>query len=173
MSPPEPEFSRMVQVSRLRAAGETIDIAASPAERAGVAVRLGLAAVDALTASVRLTPLGAGVVAAEGTIRARLTQTCVVSLDPFEQELEAPLRLVFRPGSAADRAADQTVDPEAEDETPYEGGRFDLGEAVVETLALALDPWPRRPGALLEVPPPEAGPDGPFAGLARRSRGLT
>lgn len=169
---PEPEFSRPIDVGRLRSSGEAIDFTASPAECAGVAARLGLDAVGALSASVRLTPAGSGVVAAVGTIRARLTQTCVVSLEPFERTLEVPLRLVFRPGSEADFAADQTVDPEAEDEVPYEGGRFDLGESVVETLALSLDPWPRRPGAVLEVPPPQdALPDGPFAALARRRKG--
>jgi uncharacterized metal-binding protein YceD (DUF177 family) len=168
---PEPEFSWPVEASRLRGSGETIALAASPAECAGVAARLGLDAVGALGASVRLTPAGAGVVAAEGTIRARITQTCVVSLEAFEQTLEVPLRLAFRPGSEADLAADQTIDPEAEDEVPYEGGRFDLGESVVETLALALDPWPRRPGAVLDVVPQEVPTDGPFAALARRRRG--
>jgi uncharacterized metal-binding protein YceD (DUF177 family) len=169
---PEPEFSRPIEVGRLRGSGETIELAASPGECAGVAARLSLEAVGALSASVRLTPSGSGVVVAEGTILAHLTQTCVVSLEPFAQTLEVPLRLVFRPGREADLAADQTIDPEAEDEVPYEGGRFDLGESVVETLALALDPWPRRPGAVLEVPPPQdAPPDGPFAALARRRKG--
>jgi hypothetical protein len=168
----QPEFSRVIEVGRLRAGGESMDLAASPAECASVARRLGIASLARLDASVRLVPAGAGVVDAEGTIRARLTQICVVSLDPFEQTLEVPLRLVFRPGSEVDLAADQTVDPETEDEVPYEGGRFDLGESVVETLALALDPWPRRPGAVLDVPPPpDLPPDGPFAALARRQKG--
>ena len=137
-----------------------------------LATRLGLEAVGALGASVQLTPAGAGVVMAEGTIRAHVTQTCAVSLEPFEQTLEVPLRLIFRPGSEDDLAADQTVDPEAEDEVPYEGSRFDLGESVVETLALSLDPWPRRPGAVLDVPSPQEAPaDGPFAALARRRKG--
>jgi uncharacterized metal-binding protein YceD (DUF177 family) len=166
---PAPEFSRRVEVARLRAAGETTELAATPAERAALARRLGLEALGELAAAARLTPAGNGVVDVEGAIRARLRQLCVVSLEPFEQVLEVPLRLVFRPGSEADLAADQTLDPEAEDEVPYEGGRFDLGEAVVETLALALDPWPRRPGAVLVVPPADAAPpDGPFAALARR-----
>ncbi|WP_439578055.1 YceD family protein [Elioraea sp.] len=169
---PAPEFSRPVEVARLRTGGETMEIAASPAECEAVARRLGIEAVAALEASVQLVPVGAGVVDAAGTIRARLTQTCVVSLDPFEQALEVMLRLVFRPGTEADLAADQTVDPETEDEVPYAGGRFDLGDSVVETLALSLDPWPRRPGAVLELPPPdEPAPDGPFVALARRRKG--
>lgn len=168
----QPEFSRLIEVGRLRTGGDCMDLAASPAECASVARRLGIPSLALLEARVELVPAGAGVVDAEGTIRARLTQICVVSLDPFEQALEVPLRLVFRPGSEADLAADQTVDPETEDEVAYEGGRFDLGESIVETLALALDPWPRRPGVVLEVPPlSEAPSDGPFAALARRRKG--
>lgn len=167
-----PEFSHPVQVDRLRAGGETVALAATAAERAAVAQRLGLESIALLEASVALLPAGRGVIAAEGRVAARVVQVCVVSLEPFEQALDVPLRLVFRPGTEADLAADQTVDPEAEDEVPYEGGRIDLGEVVVETLALALDPWPRRPGAVLEIPAPEAGAaDGPFAALARRRKG--
>jgi uncharacterized metal-binding protein YceD (DUF177 family) len=167
-----PEFSHPVQVERLRAGGETVALAATESERAAVAHRLGLEAMALLEASVALIPVGAGVVAAEGDVRARVTRICVVSLEPFEQALAIPLRLVFRPGTEADLAADQTLDPESEDEVPYEGGRFDLGEAVVETLALALDPWPRSPGAVLEIPPAaDAAEAGPFAALARRRKG--
>jgi uncharacterized metal-binding protein YceD (DUF177 family) len=168
---PCPEFSRIVEVARLRAEGETLELIASPAECAALARRLGLEAVASMGAVAHLVPAGAGVVEVTGAIRARLSQICVVSLDPFDQTLEVPLRLVFRPGTEADLAADQTIDPETEDEVPYEGGRFDLGESVVETLALALDPWPRRPDAVLEVPPPAESPsDGPFAALARRHK---
>lgn len=168
---PAPEFSRPVQVERLRAGGEQVDLVASPAECAAVAHRLGLESVAGLEAGLRLVPQGRGIVAAEGAVRARVVQVCVVSVEPFEQALDIPLRLVFRPGTEADLAADQTLDPESEDEVPYEGGRVDLGEAVVETLALALDPWPRRPGAVLEMPPEgESAPDHPFAALAKRRR---
>ena len=167
---PAPEFPRPVQVDRLRAGGESLALAASAAEREGVARRLGLDSLGQLEASVALQPIGGGVVVAEGRIAARVVQTCVVSLEPFEQALEVPFRLVFRPGSEADLAADQTLDPESEDEVPYEGGRLDLGEAVVETLALAIDPWPRRPGAVLDLPPSDAVPAGPFAALARRRK---
>lgn len=168
---PAPEFSRLLEVDRLRAGGETVAVAATAAERDGIARRLGLETVGLLEASVSLQPAGAGLVVAEGRIAARVVQTCVVSLEPFEQALDVPIRLVFRPGTETDQAADQTLDPESEDEVPYEGGRIDLGEAVVETLALALDPWPRRPGAVLDLPPAQTAAEGPFAALARRRKG--
>ena len=58
------------------------------------------------------------------------------------------------------------LDLEAEDEIPYEGTSIDLGEAASEQLALALDPFPRKPGAEL---PGSVGPheSGAFAALAK------
>ncbi|MFQ3622682.1 MAG: DUF177 domain-containing protein [Acetobacteraceae bacterium] len=167
-----PELSRPVAADRLRAEGETVVVEATAAERDAVRARLGLAGLDALSASVALRPDGRGVVSAEGVLRARVTQVCVVSLEPFATVVETPFRLVFRPAGPGEGAADQTLDPEAEDEVTYEGTAFDLGEAMVETLALALDPWPRRPGAVLEIPASAAaaGPS-PFAALARRRPG--
>lgn len=167
---PVPEFSRPIEVARLAPGGEAIALVATAGECAALARRFGLEALAELAATLSLSPGAGGVVAASGSLRARFTQRCVVTLEPFEQTLEIPVQLVFRPATAADRAADQTLDPEAEDELPYEEGWFDLGEAVAETLALALDPWPRRPGAVFE-PPPEPPAAGPFAALARLGRG--
>jgi hypothetical protein len=54
---------------------------------------------------------------------------------------------------------------------PIEGGSIDLGEAVAETMALALDPYPRAPGAEAALraagvlTEDEARPAGKLAGL--------
>jgi uncharacterized metal-binding protein YceD (DUF177 family) len=55
------------------------------------------------------------------------------------------------------------------DVIPYEGGTIDLGEVAAETMALALDPFPRGPNA--EAVLKEAGvlseeQAGPFGVLA-------
>ena len=53
----------------------------------------------------------------------------------------------------------------------YDGAAADLGEAVAETMSLALDPYPRAPGAAGALndagimDPGEAGPFGALAGL--------
>ncbi|MBV9776353.1 MAG: DUF177 domain-containing protein, partial [Acetobacteraceae bacterium] len=89
---------------------------------------------------------------------------CVVTLDEFEAELTESFTVRFVP----EGAESPEIDPEAEDEIPYRGRTIDLGEAVSEQLALALDLYPRRPGALL--PEAEAAPPGPFAGLGALRR---
>ena len=83
--------------------------------------------------------------------------------------MDEPVRLrILAPGEAP------SEDPEAPDEIEAEGDSVDLGEAIAEQLALALDPYPRVPGAALpgEGEGEEPPPSGPFAGLAAlRKRG--
>jgi len=49
------------------------------------------------------------------------------------------------------------------------GEALDLAAYVVEALALALDPFPRKPGAVFVSPAP-VGETSPFAALARLTR---
>ena len=100
---------------------------------------------------------------AEGALRARVTQVCVVSTDPFEAELSEDFVLCFAP---EDEIPDEIDPNDPVDMVPMTGETIDLGEAAAEQLALALDPYPRRPGA---EPPwfEEAAPPAPFAALAR------
>ena len=60
--------------------------------------------------------------------------------------------------------------PEAEGPPEPVGPQgIDLGEAVAQQLAIALDPYPRAPGAALPEEPRAAG--GPFAALKSLKRG--
>lgn len=165
------EFPRPVAVARLKAEGNAIAIEAGPEEREAVRARLGLEGLDRLSAELTLQPLGAGLVAARGSLRAEVRQVCVVTLEPFAATLTAPVRLVFRPVRPGEETAEVELDPEAEDEVLYAGPDIDVGEAVVETLALALHPWPRRPGATFTWSEQDEKQDdrqSPFAVLKRR-----
>ena len=153
-----PEMPRPLAVDRLP--GELL-VEADEAERDLLSRRLRIEAVLSLTCRFRLRRAGAAVLA-DGALDARVVQSCVVSLEPVEQEVHELFTLRFVP-SGEEREDD---DPEAPDELPYEGGRIDLGEAAAEQLALALDPYPRRPDAVLEAGGEEDGTANPFAGLA-------
>jgi len=160
-----PEFSRLVPLERIRAAGLTITVEADAAERAALAVRLGLPELCALSCRFRLRPAQAGAVAAEGALRARVRQVSVVSLEEFEAEVVEDFLLRFVPeGSEA-----AELDPESVDEMPYAGDVIDLGEAAAEQLALALDPYPRREGEELPVDV-EPTPENPVRRRARLRR---
>jgi uncharacterized metal-binding protein YceD (DUF177 family) len=158
-----PELHRTVLADRIGGASFEVAVEATETERAALALRMRLPAILALRCDFRLVRLTADCILAEGELRARIVQTCVISLDDFEAEVEERFRLRFVP--AGEESDD--LDPEADDEVGYSDGMLDLGEAAAEQLALALDPYPRAPGA--ELPEIEAGPtDHPFAALRRR-----
>jgi hypothetical protein len=179
-----PELRRPLAADRVRGAGLDRRVTATEVECQAVAARLQIPAVLALECDFHLEPEAGGAVQAEGVLRARLLRECVVTLEPFETATESRFRLRFVPQAAPVRpptggvdddedleSEAEAVDPESEDEVPFEGAFIDLGEAAVEQLALELDPYPRSPGAAL--PPLEGedpAPASPFAALARRTR---
>lgn len=171
-----PEFSRLV---RLTPDAREVTLEATAAERAALAGRFGILGIGALSATLRLQPEPGGSVRVRGRLRAEVEQACVVTLEPVVQQVDAPLDLrILEEGEVP---ADD--DPESPDEIESAGGQVDLGEAVAEQLALALDPYPRAPGASMpELDPPEpepeaapeSAPDGrpnPFAKLAKLRQG--
>lgn len=169
------ELSRVVETERLGPEGLKLTVEASPEERRHLAERFDLVSVDSLTAEVEIGSEPDGVsFRLQGRLRADVVQSCVVTLDPVPAHIEESFERVYAPGrpAAADHGRHEAwVDPSAEEPAePLIDGRIDVGEAIAEELGLALDPYPRRPGASL----PEAyGPDGrkgedsPFAGLKR------
>ncbi len=166
-----PEFSRPVALDTLGEAGRRIEIAADDAERGALARRFSLIAIDRLTAEAALRRAGR-IVTATGRIAGAVTQACVATGAPVAQEIDEPFEIVFRPQPDDSRADEEVELGEGELDTVfYTGGAVDLGEAAAETLALALDPYPRAPeaGTALKAAgvksEEEAGPFGALAGL--------
>lgn len=166
-----PEFSRPVRVDTLGEEPQSIAIEAEARERAALARRFGLVAIDSLRAEVTLRHTGTDVIAA-GRLDAQVTQSCVATAEPVAETVDAPFELEFRPQPEAGRPDEEVELSEAEmDVVFYEGESIDLGEAVAETLALSLDPYPRAPGAEAALKAAgvtseeEAGPFGALAGL--------
>lgn len=162
-----PEFSRPLPADRVPAAGSLENITAEPAELKALAARMKLPAIHALSAEIRATPWRGGGIKLEGHITADLEQVSVISLEPFRETVSLPLaRYFLPPGAAAGSSGEEDADP-------IQGGSIDLGEVVAETLALDLDPYPRKPGEAFaehvedaESPP---GSRSPFAVLGRKS----
>ncbi|MGG7565446.1 YceD family protein [Rhodovulum sp. DZ06] len=173
---PAPEFPRPIKVSALPPEGRTFKETADGQERAALAERFGARKVKRFAVEGRLSPEGAGWrLTAE--IRARITQTCVVTLEPVDQLIEEPFTRLYLPDlPEADESLEVDLDPEEDDE-PEPLGRFiDPGEAAAEAAALVLDPYPRAEGIAFarassapknadEITDEEARPR-PFAALA-------
>ncbi len=158
-------FSRPVRVVPLPKDGLEQNIEANENERAALAKLNNLPAISKLSARFRITKQRRGV-RVEGELSARLTQTCVVSLEPFEAEIAEPIDVNFAPSSAAKPDSAVAEDEDAPDEIVE--GRIDLGALAGEFLTLSLDPYPRKPGVAFEPPPLAEEEDSAFAPLLRK-----
>lgn len=146
--PGVPEFSRMVDVSRIGRLEHRVAIAAKPEECQALARRLDLLELPELSAELVLKKRGDGVFELSGRCHARVAQASVVSLEPVWATLDDEIRQYFGGGLAEEAAAFDPLDEEGWPE-PIEAGQVDLGEAVTQWLAVALDPYPRLPGETL------------------------
>ncbi|MES2904662.1 MAG: DUF177 domain-containing protein [Pseudomonadota bacterium] len=152
--------------------GERIDLTATDAEREALAKRLGLVGIERLDAHCaldRVAGAALGSIRARGRIKAALTQACVASGEPLPAYVDEAFELHFQPEPT--RTPDDEIELSGEelDVVFHDGSAIELGEAIADTLALSLDPYPRGPNA--EVALQEAGviseeQAGPFAALA-------
>ena len=161
-----------VAVAQIPETGLHRDIEASPVERAAMAEVGGLREVLSATASLDVTPMRGGRVHVGGRVRARIGQTCVVTLDPIENDIDEEIDLIFAPPEQIPELSD-LVDEAAESDVeipdppePIVNGVIDLGRLATDALFLGIDPYPRRPDAVFEPPVEATDPDAhPFAAL--------
>ena len=159
------EFSRSVRVEPLPRDGLELEIEADPQERAALAALNNLVEITSLKATFRITKWRKGV-HVTGEVFAKVTQNCVVSLEPFEAEITSPLDMRYLPEDSKRPADDSLEDLEPPD--PLIDGHIDLGAVAGEFLTLALDPYPRKPGAVFTPQPGESHEERPFAQLLKK-----
>jgi uncharacterized metal-binding protein YceD (DUF177 family) len=175
-------FSRPVAVASIPESGSRVKYRATEAECAALAEQDGLAGLRDLVVEAELFRRGREGLIARGRVSAVVTQTCVVTLEPFEAPVEEPFEIEFAPQAEAeaayaramaeieaalDKAAVLAAQKDPPD--PIIDGKVDLGVLGAEFLALGLDPHPRKPGASFDEildPLGEEKPS-PFAALAK------
>ena len=148
-APIDPEFSRPFRLRDLPRDGATVELDAGVPERDALARRMGVVSLDRLTATLTLEPnKGGRQILVRGRFAADLTQSCVITLEPFAVVATESFVVRFDRNAAAAEPDDGFVDL-VDDELaePIVGETIDLGELVAQYLALAIDPYPRRPGA--------------------------
>jgi uncharacterized metal-binding protein YceD (DUF177 family) len=165
----EPVWSFPLAVADLPPEGATVKLVPGEKERTALAHHVGVLAVPALVADMKATPDGKGGVMVEGDLAATVRQTCVVSLEPFDNAVNEHIELRFLSEPAAASLATENDADERDPADVIRSGIVDLGALVTEFLALGINPYPRRPGALF-APPAAATEDeasSPFAALAK------
>jgi uncharacterized metal-binding protein YceD (DUF177 family) len=163
-----PEFSHPVPLSEIGGKVVHVKLVADAEQCKALAKRFDLLTLEALSASVALRHENEGILA-DGTMEASLTQACVASGAPVPAILseDFSIRFITNP----DHAPDAEIELEADDcDTMFHDGRVvDLGEAVAQTLGLAIDPFPRSSeadAALKKAGVKGEHEAGPFAALA-------
>ena len=170
-----PEFSRPERLDQIHDRERVVELSATPDERAALARRFDLVAVDRLEAWFALRREAAGVTA-RGRVTAEVVQACSVTGDPIVTRVDEPADLLFVPEQPG-AGEEVELSADALDTIPYAGDRIDLGEAAAETMALALDPFPRSPAAEQAlrdagvISEEEAGPFGALASLRDKLQG--
>ena len=145
---PPSELTRMVKARPLPA--DPIVIEATEAERTALAKRFGLGAVHSLRAEVALDQK-ARAIRATGWLKADIMQPCAISTEDFPVTIDEPVDLRFVEDRERPMTEDEVQEIELEaddcDEITFTGDMFDLGEAVAQTLGLAIDPYAEGPNA--------------------------
>ena len=140
------EFGHSLNLDQIRD-GDRIDIVADEAERAAIAGRLGLQSLDRLEAHAVLSRDGM-TIRATGRLKASLEQSCVATGDPVPAHIDEPFELIFLPEPKGGGAEEEVELGEADLDTIFhDGSTIARGGAISDTLALALDPYPRSAGA--------------------------
>ena len=141
------EFSRPVKADQIKRLTGDTHIVADDAERAALARRFGLSALDRLEADYALTEED-GAIMARGRVRAALAQPCVATGVPVPETIDSDFLLRFVvEGEALPEGEELELDAQDVDMIGYDGQIVDMGEAVAETMALAMTPYPRAPDA--------------------------
>lgn len=173
---------RLVTPEDVAREGVTLAFEVAQAEREALARRLDLLALETLAAALRFEAAEAlpGAIRVSGTLRVRLVQSCVVTLEPVPSELQDSIYVLYAPGAADGPAREVEVPAEGEAPEPLPADGIDASALAAEHLALLIDPYPRHPdaptgpltyetgeGRSAEADSGEDGDGGPFAALGQ------
>lgn len=170
----EQPWSMPLAIHEVPETGRHVELTADQTVRTAIAKTAGLRDLPRLTAAFDVSRRGGDGLQVVGQVSATVGQVCVVTLEPIENEIEEVIDLTFapEPAGAADLAAETQAGIGSRDAPePLVGGMVDLGAIATEFLILAIDPYPRKPGAVFE--PPATGDERgqAFAALAALKRG--
>ncbi|WP_230531924.1 YceD family protein [Microvirga roseola] len=158
-------LSRPVDVMNIPPQGTEAHVVATEEERAALARDFGLPGIQALSGDFKLTSSAKGI-HVKGTVKASVTQTCVVTLEQFDSDIEEEVEVDFAESSGMPPEP-PTEMHEYEPPDEIVNGQIDLGALTSEFLALGLDPYPRKPGVDFSYRDPADEKDSPFAALNR------
>jgi hypothetical protein len=141
-----------VSINRLPSKGLPVRIEADAEARLALAEAHGLVSVERFVADLMVTDWKGSGISVNGTVEAKITQACIVTLDPLTARIDEPVDAVFLPRNSKllrlpDASGELMIDPEGPDAPEIiDGDHVDVGALAEELFAVALDPYPRKAG---------------------------
>jgi uncharacterized metal-binding protein YceD (DUF177 family) len=175
MSANETLPSRRLPSVSIPKAGKTVRLQANSTELQQIVAHLDLASCEQMSADLTLVPGRGDTIHVTGSVKSSLHQTCVITLEPFAVSIDEIVDVRFAPPEKLGPISKAEVERTLEDEDPPEpldNGSIDVWALAIDHIAVALDPYPRKPGA--ELPSETATPtkENPFAALLALKKGL-
>jgi len=136
------EFSHVIKISEVGNHSRNLRLSADKAARSGLMARFDLAALEGLEAEISLKHEGDAVIAT-GRFTASLAQFCIATHDPVPAKLDEVIHIQFIAEPTLNGEVELELAPEDCDTMFHDGQTIDLGEAVAQSLGLALNPYPR------------------------------
>ena len=155
-----------VRLEEVPETGLHFDLVADEHVRAGLAALAGVPDMRRLEAAIDVARYGNGL-RAIGRVSATVGQTCVVTLEPMEKQVDEAIDVIFAPSSTGDLAHQNAAFEADEPAEVLAGDTADLGAIAAEFLLLGIDRYPRKPGAEFAPPAAEGAATTPFAALAK------
>ncbi len=169
---PQSPWVRPIRLDEVPESGRHVELRADEPMRAQLAAYTGLRSLASAEASLDVKRQGRNGLRVIGEVRARIGQTCVVSLEPMESDIVEQVDVVFKPVIESPAKTETEVDAAEHDPPePLIDGIVDLGGLATEFLILGIDPYPRKSEAVFEAPAAGTGDAGPFAALAKLKDG--
>jgi len=153
------ECSRPVDLRDIPPQGTEMRFEATMEECAALARRFSLLSLSDFSGRIEIRPWRKAGLALKASFTASISQSCVVTLEPLDSRIKDTFELHLLPSEMIEQAdaegpeREVVVDIRSEDTPePLEGDKIDVGEIFAEHLGLAMDPYPRKPGAVLDLP---------------------
>ncbi len=159
-------LSRIITISEISSRGLDVELKADAEILAALARRMEVSEIRDFKARINLSHEGDDGIHATGMVHAIIKQACGVTLELFEAPLNEEVDVHFVPAGTPvppESLEDESYDPPDE----IQDGRIDVGALAVEYLALGIDPYPRKPDAVFEVPEQDPTALSPFSALSR------
>lgn len=166
---PKSPVSFVANVARLPQKGLPVLVEADERQRALLAEEHELLSVESYRAELLVAPWKRNGVKVSGRVEADITQACIVTLDPVPAHIDEPVEALFLPEQSKlgregfEGGGEIVLDADGPDSPEtFSGDTIDVGALAEQFFGLAIDPYPRKPGASLDTGGDDSGDESEF-----------